>query len=227
MKLNKEQIKEVEAYLNNKDVEYIDLHLEVLDHISTAIESEIAENEISFNNAFEKVKTKWNGNFKNTTSLWLGWRNNGPKLLINKCIEIYKPLFIKAFLLLLLFIAIGTILNYSFEYSVEKYKSLIFNLISFVLILYCVSILFLYVKIRLEKIKTSYSYLFQKQIMPNLFSVLIFIPYINDSYITRDGKFNLIMFAMLFVFFLTFLGARYFYKNHLKVVSNYKKYQLQ
>ena len=61
MKLNKEQLQEIETYLTNKDVEYIDLHLEVLDHISSDIENLMEK--ISFEEAFEKVKNKWNKNF--------------------------------------------------------------------------------------------------------------------------------------------------------------------
>ena len=56
MKLTKEQIQEVEGYLKNKDVDYIDLHFEVLDHISTDIENLIIEKQFDFNGAFDEIK---------------------------------------------------------------------------------------------------------------------------------------------------------------------------
>ena len=104
MKLSQEQIQQVEDYLKNKDVEYIDLHLEVLDHISTAIESEMTENEISFNDAFEKVKTKWNDTFSYKSSYWLGTSNGGSKLFIDHCLKIYKPITFKMIFGIFLFI---------------------------------------------------------------------------------------------------------------------------
>ena len=51
IKLTKEQLQQIEAYLNNNDIEYIDLHLEVLDHISTAIENEMTIHNSSFKEA--------------------------------------------------------------------------------------------------------------------------------------------------------------------------------
>ena len=54
MKLTPEQIQTVEKYLTNKDVEYIDLHLEVLDHISSDIETKMTEEAFSFSDAFEE-----------------------------------------------------------------------------------------------------------------------------------------------------------------------------
>ncbi|AMC11248.1 hypothetical protein Lupro_08265 [Lutibacter profundi] len=227
MKLTKEQIKQVENYLTKKGIKYIDIRFEVLDHISTDLEYLIEHNNYSFGDAFKEVTIKWNKSFKKTSSLLLGYSSNGPKMLIKKCIKIYKPLFVKSLILVFLFIAIGYSVNYYFEYSLINYKNVIHQFIYLALILYCGIILFWYIKIRLGKANTTFSYLFRKRIIPNLFSVFIFMPYLNDSYITRENKLSVIMFAMLFVFFLTFLGARYFFKNHLKAVSNYKKYQLK
>ena len=227
MKLTPEQIQTVEKYLTKKGVKYIDIRFEMLDHISSDIEVLIEEKQCDFNIAFDKVKIKWKSNLRTSSSFLLGSTNSGPKVFINKCVKIYKPLFVKTLLLVMLFIALGYIINNSLEYSLASHRNVIFKLIATALTLYSGIILFWYVKIRLGKNNTTFSYLFRKQIIPNLFSVFIFMPYLNDSYITRENKLSLIMFTMLFVFFLTFLKARYFYKNHLKVVSNYKKYQLQ
>ena len=59
MKLTKEQIQQIENYLADKNVEYIDLHFEVLDDISTYIEIEMSERQIDFNDSFDEVKLKW------------------------------------------------------------------------------------------------------------------------------------------------------------------------
>ena len=51
MELTKEQVRQVEVYLQKKNFNYIDLKEEVLDHIVSDIER-ITAKEISFENAF-------------------------------------------------------------------------------------------------------------------------------------------------------------------------------
>ena len=82
VKLTREQLQKIEVYLINNDVEYIDLHLEVLDHISTDIEHEMSKNNTSFEGAFDEVKLRWSKTFSYKWTFWLGVSNGGSKFFI-------------------------------------------------------------------------------------------------------------------------------------------------
>jgi hypothetical protein len=227
MKLTNKQIKEVEDYLNKKSLDYIDIHLEVLDHISTDVENLMEKNQLHFNQAFEEVKQKWQKSFVMKSSFWLGIGNSGPKIFIDNCVKIYSYLWYKFLISTLLFGVIFYNVNELLNYSLVNNEKNILMLISIGLGVYASLILYWYIKMKIIKVKSTYSFLYYKTIIPNLFSVLILNPYLYPSYITKDNKMSSIMIVMLFVFFLTTLGGRFFYKQHLKSVSNYKKYQLQ
>lgn len=225
IKLSKEQLQKIKDYLNNNNVEYIDLHLEVLDHISTDIE--LLMEKVSFEEAFKQVKLKWNKNFRKTSSLWLGVINERPEIIMNKCIKIYKPLFIKFIALIIVFAGLSYIVNHYIEYSLAEYEKTLSIVIAVALLFYTGVILFWYFKMKFGKMKTTFSYLYRIQILPSLFSVVLFNPFLNDSYITKENTFNVLMATMYFIFFLTAIGANYLFKKHKKSVSNYKKHQLK
>ncbi|UMB53265.1 hypothetical protein MKD41_13100 [Lutibacter sp. A64] len=222
VKLTREQLQKIEAYLNNNDIKYIDLHLEVLDHISTDIESEMTENNTSFENAFDEVKLKWRKTFSYKWTFWLGISNGGSKLFIDHCLKIYKPLWFKCILGIVAFIAVFygavTIFNIDLDANYLLFK------ITFLLIALFFPVLLIYWKYQLKKIKlaSTYSYLYNKQVFPNIFIVILFVIQIIDN-----EKFSDFTFVYLVTLFSLIIMGYSFYKNHLKVVSNYKKYQLQ
>ena len=224
MKLTKEQIAKIEAYLNNNDVKYIDLHLEVLDHISTDIEYEMTDNNVSFNEAFEKVRIKWSETFSYKWTFWLGISNGGSKLFIDHCLKIYKPLWFKSILGIVAFIAvfygIAAIFNIDLDanYQIFKITALSIALFFPVLLIYWNS------KLKKTKLASTYSYLYNKQIFPNIFIVFILIIQIFRSEKEIFSDFIFVYFTM---FFSLFIMGYNFYKNHIKAVSNYKKYQLK
>ncbi|WP_170063268.1 hypothetical protein [Polaribacter porphyrae] len=51
MEITKEQIQQVENYLDKKGLHYVDVRLEILDHIILDIEAEMNQ-ETNFNDAF-------------------------------------------------------------------------------------------------------------------------------------------------------------------------------
>ncbi|WP_456378384.1 hypothetical protein [Lutibacter sp.] len=220
IKLTKEQLQQVKDYLNNKDIEYIDLHFEVLDHIASDIEAKMKIFNLDFEIAFEKVKYKWNNSFTYKTSYWLGNANGGSKLFIDHCLKIYKPLFYKSIILLTMFLLV--------IYSIFKYTNLelmnfysIYKIVAtLTLILFTTMLLYWRVKLKNTQFKTSYSYLFNKNIFSNIFLVLILIAHIFDNDVSSFGFFEIFFLASLYP--IIFIGNS-FYKNHLKVVSKYKK----
>lgn len=221
MKLTKEQIRQVEAYLTNKDVEYIDLHLEVLDHISSDIENIMTENNISFNDALDEIRIKWNKTFTYKWTFWLGVSNGGSKLFIDHCLKIYKPLWFKSILGIIAFIGVfyGIVELLNIDLNTHFY----FFKILFLFVASVFPILLIYWRNQLKKAKmdSTYSYLYSKQIFPNIFIVFLFIVQIMN--INTFSNFTFVYLATLFSLIL--MGYS-FYKNHLKAISNYKKYQL-
>ena len=224
MKISKEQIQQIENYLADKNVEYIDLHFEVLDHISTDIENEMSERQIDFNEAFDEVKLKWNKTFSYKWTFWLGISNGGSKLFIDYCLKIYKPLWFKSLVGILLFIAVfyGAVTFFNINLNANFY---FFKVTFLVLALFFpVFLIYWRVKLKQTKLTSVYSYLYYKQIFPNIFISLLLILQIAN----RDKEsFSDFMFVYFTLFFSLLNMGYNFYKNHLKAVSNYKKYQLK
>jgi hypothetical protein len=224
MKLTKEQIQEVEGYLKNKDVDYIDLHFEVLDHISTDIENLIIEKQFDFNGAFDEIKLKWDKTFSYKWTFWLGISNGGSKLFIDYCLKIYKPLWFKSILGIIAFIALfyGTVAFFNVDLNANFY---LFKII-FLSIALFFPVFLIYWRFKLKKTKVSsvYSYLYFKQIFPNIFIVFLLIFQIAKR---ENENFSDFIFVYFTLFFSLLIMGYNFYKNHLKAVSNYKKYQLR
>ncbi len=224
MKLTEEQLQQIETYLNNNDIEYIDLHLEVLDHISTDIENEMTTNNISFNEAFDKIRIKWSKTFSYKWTFWLGVSNGGSKLFIDHCLKIYKPLWFKSILGILAFIATfyGIVLIFNIDLD-ANYNLFKFTILSMALFFPALLVYWRY-QLKIIKLVSTYSYLYNKQIFPNIFIMLLLIFQIA---IREKENFSDFMFVYFTVFFLVLIMGYNFYKNHLKTVSNYKKYQLK
>ena len=53
MKLSKENIQFIDTYLKNTHIDYIDVRMELLDHIATSVETDMIENKRSFYDAFK------------------------------------------------------------------------------------------------------------------------------------------------------------------------------
>lgn len=53
MSLTKENIRFIDIYLKNTDIQFIDVRIELLDHIATAVENDMLKNNRSFYDAFK------------------------------------------------------------------------------------------------------------------------------------------------------------------------------
>ncbi len=223
-KLTKEQIQQIEDYLTNKDVEYIDLRYEILDHIISDVEFIIENSSSSFEDTLDKVKLKWNKNFTITSSWWLGVSNYVPLIFINKCLRIYKPLVLKNLFGIVLFLIFIYAILYFFQFDLLYFYSVI-------KMVYIVSTLtfigfFIFWKIKIKRIKqkSSFSYLINKQIFPNIFFLLILLSNLFDAKPENVDFFDLIILSTTVSVLLI---GNSLYKNHVKIVSNFKKYQLK
>ncbi len=224
MKLNEKQLQQVKGYLNNKDVEYIDLHFEVLDHIASDIETKMEISSVDFETAFDIVKEKWNKNFSYKWSYWLGISNGGSKLFIDYCLRIYKPILFKSLLGLLIiplcfywFVGSSNLILLQYKFIINTF----FNLFS---VLYLLLLLFGNFQLKKTNFNSTYSYLFKKQVYSNLFLVFLFA--VNSSFNSQEEfKYSkiIIFSSLISILIMGFI----LYNNHFKAISNYKKYDLK
>ena len=100
MELTKAQIEKVENFLTAKNIIYVDIRLEILDHIVSDIENLMVKN-YTFENAFKTTIIKWKNNFKETSSFYFGILYSESKLVIKKAVKMFKPFF--SYICLLIF----------------------------------------------------------------------------------------------------------------------------
>lgn len=217
MKLTKEQILQIEDYLTKKGIKYIDIRFEILDHISTDVEALMQK--VSFEDAFEKVKEKWNKNFSYKWSFWLGLANGGSKLFIDNCVKIYKPILIKGGITLFLFLTLTLFfykqiqVDFAPFQTFAKYLFLVFSIIYVSLIYYWKH------KINKAGKNTSYYYLYKKNVMPNIAITALFI---LQVLVFNDTNFDVSIFMFSYVFLFNLYIGFTFYSKHFSTLKKYK-----
>jgi len=92
MELTNEQIQLVENYLDKKSFDFIDLKVEILDHMISDIES-FMDKEYSFENAFKITVLKWDKHFKDSSSFFFGLQYHESKIVVKKAAQIFKPFY--------------------------------------------------------------------------------------------------------------------------------------
>lgn len=218
MKLNEKQLQQVKDYLKNKDVEYIDLHFEVVDHIASDIETKMKISKLDFETTFEKVKEKWKKQLSLKSSFWIGSQNYKSRILIDKCIKIYRPLVLKS--------VIAATIVLAFIYGMMKFLDIniinfwaIYKLIVLITFLYFTSsLLFWRYKIKKMKFKTSYSFLFQKQVFVNIYFSLFIIGQLFSSDAESFDFFEVIVLASIVL--INILG-KIIYDKHIETIKKY------
>lgn len=71
MKLRTEQIRFIDTYLQNSEVVYVDIRLEMIDHIATAIEEKMEAENVEFYDAFKDYMIRYkNEILKNNKERW-------------------------------------------------------------------------------------------------------------------------------------------------------------
>ncbi|CAM1338995.1 hypothetical protein [Tenacibaculum aestuarii] len=212
MELTKEQVQRVEKYLDVKKVYYIDVRVEVLDHIVSELENNICEN-TSFEEAFKNTTKKWNTLLQNSSSGYLGYAYVKPKIIIDKMKKYGKPNIIKllfAFLLMILLINLKLEVTTSHAQTINFLAKFFIYTVSFIIGLG-------YILIWQSKQKTSYRFLYKTQVLPYvLFPILLF-----GDFLTKEDNIDLIKIGMLlFVAFIIQLGIK-LYKNHFLAIKKY------
>ena len=80
MKMNQNTLNQVREYLNKKEVSYLDVYHEILDHLLSDLEYQLA-NKKSFEEAFSIIKIKWDKLLEPDVSIFLGFIYSKPNNL--------------------------------------------------------------------------------------------------------------------------------------------------
>ncbi|MBU2995952.1 hypothetical protein KO500_05885 [Cellulophaga baltica] len=102
MKLDKDQIIFIDTYLKNSDISFIDIRMEMLDHIASEVENKMKNENLSFYEAFKSYMVV---NKKKHLILYKKIVRNTDKKLVLQILKILgKPLTILILILILCFI---------------------------------------------------------------------------------------------------------------------------
>jgi len=217
VKFTKEELAQVNRYLDIKELCYVDLRYEIMDHILLDIEHEITHEKVTFEEAFKKSCDKWKGSFYSESSYWLGISFYGPRIFIDKCVKINKPFFLILILSVLLLVGFGILFKPDVDFELLRYFS--FGLTPF----YIVFMVYWWIQLKMSQAKTSFSFLFLRYAISNFIinSLMLF-----QFYGLSTDKLDLLDFVYLVFVINGLYQGFYLYKNHQKEVSQFNKYKL-
>ncbi|MCZ8230013.1 hypothetical protein [Flavobacterium sp.] len=90
MNLTTEQINQIDTFLERNDVKYLDIKLELLDHIASQIEALISDQNSSFEEAFTIITTHWKPRFRSSSSFLIGVVYSFPKIVLDRLVARVK-----------------------------------------------------------------------------------------------------------------------------------------
>ncbi|MBJ2173488.1 hypothetical protein JBL43_04525 [Aureibaculum sp. A20] len=213
MELTKQQIAFIDNYLKDKGVKYWDIKLELIDHIVSDVEHEINFENKNFDDAFRYSIEKWKSQLRLSTNWMTGLANSRPKIIIQKA----KKIFSKWFILYLLFGLLPLILNKNTFNGLNELiidsQFIITFVISSILLISNTLLIFWFLKIDINRIKSTYRFLFNSQ----AFSYLILTPFIVGEFFYQGGALFLEPWIVSFIGLQAvsvFFGYQMFKKHH-------------
>ncbi|WP_299015183.1 hypothetical protein [uncultured Polaribacter sp.] len=213
MELTKEQIQKINLYLDSKNLYEVDIRLEVLDHITTAIETKMEVENVDFHYAFAETRQQWNPNFKETTSMFFGLGFSAPKMVVKKA----KSIFWKHYILLLTSYFIPFLLLTHFNFKVENPAEYSFFLVLKVTVGFALLAFFYMLFFRNNKVKTTYGFILKSQSLGVLTGLLVFVLIMNRANELNEMDLSMVCFYLM-------ITASYFtfFRKHQKAIQKYK-----
>jgi hypothetical protein len=209
MELSNKQTQKIESYLTNNYINYVDVRLEVLDHVITDIETLMTEN-YSFENAFNKVTQKWNSQFKDTTSYYFGLGFSAPKIIINKAKKMYK----KFYILLFASYFVPLLIFGYFDFNIKNPSEYNLFIVAQAVIIFCV-IVFLWIFLKKEnETKTTFSFILKTQSLSVFVGLIVLI-----IFLSKPKELNQMHIGMLSTYIFSTYTYFYFYKKHKEAVN--------
>lgn len=215
MKLNQDQLANIEGFLNQMELTQIDLRNEVLDHMSAGISEGMFSQQLTFEEAFAIEKQKWRDDLQSHSSYWLGLMWMAPKIMIQKCVKQSKIIYLKA--------AIPALAALLLFYSTENFWSeqMLMRVNSLIGVVYiCLFLLLLTLKYKMKHTgyQTSYSFLFKINAITFCLLLVLYNPIISDILsLEKEGSIAyLSLFAHAFTLTFSWFFVQ-FYKSHRKI----------
>jgi hypothetical protein len=206
MKLSNEQIDLIGRYLEQRNLMFLDVKVELMDHLCCEIEQEMTDNDIPFEAASSIVFERWESELQTKKSGLIGLKNNFPEFVVKNLFR--KVLFHFSFIILtLLLTGIYAITKSDFAESES-----IISYFNFAVIFFAIIYFFMNRKINQSKLKTTYSFQFFYFYFPFLL-LLIHLFLIDTNEITT--------FLLLFSF-LNLPFAFYYYFKHFQTLKKFK-----
>ena len=213
MELSNEQIQLVDNYLNYKDITYIDLRVEVLDHIVSEIEDKMLQENVTFQDAFTIAKQKWNPQLKETTSMFFGLGFSAPKIVIQKAKKVYWKQYIYLFASYFLPFLLLTHFNLKIENPTE-YS--FFILLKGTIILSFVAFIYMLIT-KKSKIDSTYGFILKSQSLGAFTGLILLL-----IFCTKLKELNGIGIGMFCSFIYMTISYFIFYKKHKEAIKKYK-----
>lgn len=215
MELTTKQIAIIENYLKNRKVDYIDLKLEILDHMISDIEQLLSKNH-SFENALKMTTIKWERHFEQRSSFYLGMLYSESKIVVNKAVKEFRPLYFLYFGAYFL----PLILFKNVEIQFQKNTVFLINQITLSIAFLCLSyVLYIFFKTTFSRQKSTYRFILKTQYFGAIFLVIILL--LGDLF-QDNGMLNPAFTGFTFAGFAVTYICHYFYKKHLAVIQKFQ-----
>ncbi|TMM30437.1 hypothetical protein FDT66_06650 [Polaribacter aestuariivivens] len=215
MELTTQQIHKVEEYLNSKNFGFIDLRVEILDHIISDIENFMQKN-ISFENAFAMTRIRWEKHFRETSSFYFGMFFSESKIVVKKAIKQFRSfyfLYLTAYILpVLIFKLFPVNATVGFANFVNGF------LLSFSAVMVCY-VVYIFIKTIVSKQKTTFSFILKTQYFGIIFLIL---GAVLGTVFNEEGELNPIFTGFVSAGFAVVFICHYFFKKHQEAIQKYK-----
>ena len=215
MELTTEQLQHVENYLYHKRFDFIDLKVEVLDHMISDIESLLTKN-YSFENAFKITVLKWEKHFRETSSFFFGFQYSDSKIVVKNAVKMFKPFYFLYLTAYLLPVIILKSFSFVFSKNTQDFLSEFLFFASLIALLY---MLFIIVKTIQTKVKTTYRFILKTQYLAVIFLI---IPLLLGNHFNDQGELNPVFTGLLSGGFAVTYICHHFYKKHLEAIKKHK-----
>ena len=215
MEITTKQIKQVETYLDKKNFDFIDLKVEVLDHMISDIESFLDRN-YSFENAFKTTILKWEKYFKETSSFYFGLHYHESKIVVKKAIKMFRPFY---FLYLAVYILPVAFLKLVPIKVAEETASFINGFLVSSASILLAYLFIIFIKTKQSKVKTTYRFILKTQYLS---VVLLVLGVFLGAVFNDEGEMNAAFTGFTSGGFAVVFICYYFYKKHKEAIKKYK-----
>ncbi|PCH78353.1 MAG: hypothetical protein COB98_00920 [Flavobacteriaceae bacterium] len=220
LKFTREELEQVDRYLNIKGLVFVDVRFEIFDHLLMDIEAEMKSKNLLFDIAFENVCLKWKESMKSTDSHWVGKGHFAPKIIIDKSVQILK----KYYTILLVMMLVSALIIYI---VLGYLNTIIVTYVSFFDTAIKVAVsgatflggYWIY-KMNKSKVKSSFSFMFSKVFFP---FILLNISILSNDFFTESLNVSFLSILILVCAIQSFIFLFNLWYQHNKQVSIYKK----